>query len=287
MTTKVTMLGTGIMGSGMAHRLLGQGVAMTVWNRNAARAEPLVDAGASIAPSPAEAVRDADIVIAMLADDDASRGVWLGEGGALAAMRADAVAIECSTLTHDWILALAAEAEARGVALLDAPVTGSRAQAAGGELRFLAGGDGQALARVQPILDILGVETVHLGPTGSGSMLKLINNFLCGVQVAALAEAVAAIERSDLDSDTAFRLIRTGAPGSPLVNAVGDRMLRRAYEPQFLIPLMAKDLEYARRTFAGMGVETRIAGPARELFENAAGQGHAAQDIAAVIEPLR
>lgn len=285
--TKVTILGTGIMGSGMAHRLLEQGMAVTVWNRNGARAEPLVDAGAAIAPSPAEAVRDADIVIAMLADDDASRSVWLGEGGALLAMRADAVAIECSTLTHDWILALAAEAEARDVALLDAPVTGSRVQAAAGELRFLAGGDGSALARVRPVLDMLGVETVHLGPTGSGSMLKLINNFLCGVQVAALAEAVAAIERSDLDCDTAFRLIRTGAPGSPLVNAVGDRMLRRSYEPQFLIPLMAKDLEYARRAFASMGVETRIAGPARELFQDAAGQGQAEQDIAAVIEPFR
>jgi len=285
--TNVTILGTGIMGSGMARRLLDQGLPVTVWNRNAARAEALVAAGAAIAPSPAEAVREADVVIAMLADDDASRDVWLGERGVLEAMPAGAVALECSTLTHDWILALAAEARARNVALLDAPVTGSRAQAASGELRFLAGGDRDALERAQPVLDRLGVETVYLGPTGSGAMLKLINNFLCGAQVAALAEAMAAIERSDLDSDTAFRMIRTGAPGSPLVNAVGDRMLKRAYDPQFLIPLMAKDLDYARSTFAAMGIETRIAGPARQLFQDAAEQGYAQQDIAAVIEPLR
>lgn len=281
--TKVAILGTGIMGSGMARCLLGHGVSVTVWNRNAARAEPLVEAGAAIAPTPGEAVVDADVVLAMLADDDASRGVWLGESGAIAAMRAGAVAIECSMLTHQWIGALSAEAAARGIRLLDAPVTGSRAQASAGELRFLVGGDADALDAARPILAMLGVETIHLGPSGSGAMLKLVNNFLCGVQVAALA----AIERSGLDPETAFRLIRTGAPGSPLVNAVGDRMMRRAYEPHFLIPLMAKDLDYADRAMKELGVASLMAAPAREHFRTAAQQGHDGDDIAAVVEHLR
>lgn len=287
MTQNVTILGTGIMGSGMAHRLLDRGLAVTVWNRNPARAMPLADAGATLAASPAEAVAKAQVVIAMLADDDASRAVWLGEGGGFAAMPAGAIAIECSTLTLDWTGALAAEAQARGIALLDAPVTGSRVQAASGELRFLVGGEADVLERAKPVLDLLGIETIHLGPSGSGAMLKLINNFLCGVQVASLAEALAAVERSGLDPDTAFRLIRTGAPGSPLVNAVGARMLRRTYEPQFLVPLMAKDLEYAREALAKVGVETMMAAPARDHFRNAARRGHETDDIAAIIEIMR
>ena len=130
--TKVTILGTGIMGFGMARRLLDRGVSVTVWNRNAARGAPLAEAGAVIAPTPGEAAAQADIVLAMLADDDASRTVWLEENGAFATMRAGAIAIECSTLTHGWIGTLADEAAARGLRLLDAPVTGSRAQAAAG-----------------------------------------------------------------------------------------------------------------------------------------------------------
>ena len=116
-------------------------------------------------------------------------------------------------------------------------------------MRFLVGGEAASVAKAQSVFDVLGSETIYLGPSGSGSMLKLINNFLCGVQVAALAEAMVAIERSGLDVEAAFRLIGTGAPGSPLVNAVGDRMIQRVYTPQFLIPLMAKDLGYAEFDF--------------------------------------
>lgn len=287
MTTKVTILGTGIMGAGMARRLLDRGVSVTVWNRNAARAAPLAAAGATIASTPGEAAAQADIVVAMLADDDASRTVWLAEDGAFATMRAGATAVECSTLTHGWIATLATEAATRGIGLIDAPVTGSRAQAAAGELRFLVGGDAATVDGARPVLALLGVETIHLGPSGSGAMLKLLNNFLCGVQVAALAEAVAAIERSGLDPDAAFRVIRTGAPGSPLVNAVGDRMMRRAYEPHFLVPLMAKDLDYAARAMKELGVDSLMAAPARSRFQTAAGQGHDGDDIAAIVEPLR
>lgn len=285
--TKVTILGTGIMGFGMARRLLDRGVSVTVWNRNAARGAPLAEAGAVIAPTPGEAAAQADIVLAMLADDDASRTVWLEENGAFATMRAGAIAIECSTLTHGWIGTLADEAAARGLRLLDAPVTGSRAQAAAGELRFLVGGDADSVDEARPILDILGSETIHLGPSGSGAMLKLINNFLCGVQVAALAEAIAAIERSGLDPDAAFEVIRSGAPGSPIVSAVGDRMMRRAYEPHFLVPLMAKDLDYAAQAMSALGIVPLMAAPARTHFQTAARQGHDTDDIAAVVEPLR
>ncbi len=296
-TTNVAVLGLGIMGAGMARRLLDNGFPVTVWNRNPARSAALGDAGARIATDPADAVNGADVVIAMLSDDDASRAVWLGqaslgqaslgEGGALAAMRAGAVGIECSTLTRDWTVALAGEAQARGVGFLDAPVTGSRIQAAGGALRFLVGGDAATLDRARPVLDVLGSESFLLGPSGSGATLKLINNFLCGVQVASLAEAMRAIERSGLDVKTAVGLLTSGAPGSPIVGAVSGRMVDRAYDPHFLVPLMAKDIAYAAQALEAFGITSDLAVAARARFDAAAGQGFADHDIAAVVEPLR
>src|SRR4051794_29375343 len=137
---KVAVLGLGIMGAGMARQLVAKGFDVTVWNRGAAKTSALAAVGARIAATPAAAASGADLVLAMLANDEASRAVWLGSEGALGTMRTDAVAIESSTLTVDWIRELAAAAKARGVGFLDAPVTGSKAQAESGALSFLVGG---------------------------------------------------------------------------------------------------------------------------------------------------
>src|SRR5689334_7317329 len=126
---RISFLGLGIMGAAMARRLLDNGFELTVWNRNAARADALVTAGATRAATPADAARNADAVIAMLADDAASRVVWLGDAGALAAMNPGTLAIDSSTLTVGWMRELGAQAAASGVSFLDAPVTGSKPQA--------------------------------------------------------------------------------------------------------------------------------------------------------------
>ena len=144
---RVAILGLGIMGGGMAGQLIAKGLDVTVWNRDPAKAAALGEAGARIATSPADAASGADFVVAMLANDDASRAVWLGENGALGAMRGAAIAIECSTLTVDWTAELAAAAAARGIGFVDAPVTGTKPQAASGTLRFFAGGEEETLAR--------------------------------------------------------------------------------------------------------------------------------------------
>ena len=149
---KVAVLGLGIMGAGMARQLVAKGFDVTVWNRDAAKTAALASAGARVAGTPAAAAAGADLVLAMLANDDASRSVWLGREGALAAMRTKTVAIESSTLTVDWIRELAAAANARGVEFLDAPVTGSKAQAESGALSFLVGGSTEVLERVRPAL---------------------------------------------------------------------------------------------------------------------------------------
>lgn len=284
---KVAVLGLGIMGSGMARQLLAAGFEVAVWNRSADKAQPLADEGARIAASPADAGNGAAIVIAMLADDAVSRAVWTGEDGALAAMHEGAIALDSSTLTGGWVTELAALAEARGVRFLEAPVTGSRDQAAQGALRFLVGGAAAVLEAARPVLDAMGSATVHLGPVGSGATVKLANNFLCGVQAASLAEALALFEKRGLNVEQAVSVLTEGAPASPLLKAVSRRMLDRAYDPHFFVPLMAKDLSYAGQALAEAGIPSAIAEAARKRFLDAAAAGHGEQDIASIIEPLR
>ena len=159
----------------------------------------------------------------MVADDTASRSLWLGDKGALSVAQPGAICIESSTISPAWCEELARAAMAARCAFLDAPVTGSKTQAASGELRFLVGGASETLERARPLLSAMGKETLHLGPTGAGARMKLINNFVCGIQAAALAEGVALTERVGLDRETALSVLANGAPGSPLVNAAGPR----------------------------------------------------------------
>ena len=283
----VALLGLGTMGHGMAVNLLKAGVRVTVWNRTRSKAEPLERLGAAIAETPAGAAATGSIVIAMLADDDASRSVWIGEGGALAAMSAESIAIECSTLSPDWIAELDAAVKQRGLSLVEAPVTGSRAQAEAGQLTFLVGSTEKALGSVANVLGTMSKEILHVGGVGSGTQLKLINNFLCAVQVTSFAEALGWIERSGLREETALDFLRRGAPGSGIFAAMSDRMTKRTYEVNFLLRLMAKDLRYARAAAAAHGVALSTALPAIELFRTAQDQELGEKDMAAVAEVVR
>jgi 3-hydroxyisobutyrate dehydrogenase len=284
---RISFLGLGLMGTAMARRLVDHGFELTVWNRNARRADALVELGATLAATPAAAARGAEAVIAMLADDEAARDVWLGDRGALAAMDPGTLAIDSSTLTVGCMRELGAHAAARGVSFLDAPVTGSKPQAEQGALNFLVGGDVDAIERATPLFKAMGRGQVHVGPAGSGALLKLINNFMCGVQLASLGEAMAMAQRSGLDLRRTADVLAAGSPGSPIVKMVVERMVSRDYTPNFLVPLMVKDLTYAMETFAAEGIELADARAARERFIEAAAAGYQDRDIAAVVEPLR
>ena len=283
----VAFLGLGVMGSGMAARLLDAGFPVVVWNRSAARAEPLRSKGAAVAASPSAAAAQADVILAMVADDGASREVWLGANGALASAREGTIAIECSTVSPAWVDELAGAAASRRCILVDAPVLGSRPQAKDGQLVFLVGGGADHVERVRPVLEPMSRAIVPLGPVGSGARMKLVNNFMAGTQAATLAEALAMIEAIGLDRDAAFSVLANGAPGSPLVKTVGPRMLARDYDVNFALSLMRKDLIYAIDEAAAHGVTLSIAATARSLYEKAIGAGLGGADFSAVIEPIR
>jgi len=287
MTLRVAVLGLGTMGTGMAKNLLKAGFSVSVYNRTRAKAEQLGAAGARIADTPADAAHDAEVAISMLSDEDASRTAWTGEHGALNGLKPGAVIVESSTVTPAWIAELAGMSSEHSLSLLDAPVTGSRVQAEGAQLTFLVGGDADVLERARPVLAAMSKEIVLLGPVGSGARMKLINNFLCGVQVASLAEGLAWIERSGLDRQQALNFLCKGAPGSPLINTISARMVAATYEVNFLLSLMRKDLQYADADAAMLGVDLRTAKTAETRFVEAATAGYADKDMSAVIEPFR
>jgi 3-hydroxyisobutyrate dehydrogenase len=284
--TKVAFLGLGVMGSRMAARLLDAGMTVTAWTRRAERAEPLRAKGATIAGSPRDAAWDADVIISMVADDEASRSVWLGECGALAGAKRDAVAIESSTLSPAWILELAEHARTAGVGFLDAPVTGSRAQAESGEINFLAGGDRDVVERVRPVLEPMSRDVVHLGPVGSGARMKLVNNVTSAVQATALAEALAFIEACGLEPTAAMSVLTNGAPGSWLVKTLAPRMMLRDYDVNFQLALMRKDIGYAIDEAKRCGVELGTAAAARGLFDAAIAAGLGESDFSAIAEAV-
>ena len=284
---QIAFLGLGIMGAGMARRLLAHGFPLAVFNRNVERAKAFASEGARVASSPSDAVTGAEIIVSMVADDKASRWLWLDGKGALAGAKPGAVCIECSTLTVGWVRELATAVAAKGCAFIDAPVTGSKMHAASGELTFLVGGSEQALEKARPALAAMSKGIVPLGPVGSGALLKLINNFVAGVQVASLAEAMAMIERSGLDRAKALDVIINGAPGSPLVKTIAARMTAPDYTPNFLLHLMAKDLGYAIQEGSKLSVELITAAAALKEFQKAIQAGQGEKDMAAIIEPLR
>jgi 3-hydroxyisobutyrate dehydrogenase len=281
---RVAMIGLGIMGGGMAGRLLAAGFPLAVYNRNKDRSAPFAGAGATVAASPREAASQADIIISMVSDDIASRGVWLGDNGALAGAARGSVLIECSTLTVGWIKELAAAAAQRGCELLDAPVTGTKPHAASGELSFLIGGSDAALATAQPVLAVMGREFIHLGPTGSGALMKLINNFMCGVQAASLAEAEYMIGAGGLNLEKALPILTHGAPGSGLVQRAAARAFANDFTPNFPLHLMAKDLGYAIGEASNLGHDLLTASSALTIFKEAIAKGYGDQDFSAVIK---
>ena len=243
---KVGFIGLGRMGHGMAGRYLDAGFEVAVWNRSKPKAEDLIARGAHWAASPAEAADDADAVVTMVADDEASRSVWLGENGAAAKMKADSLAIECSTVSHQHALDMACELRGRGLIYIDCPVTGLPQAAAAGKLTLLVGADAAELERAGPYLAPIGDTIRHFGAVGTGTVYKLINNLMGAVQIASLAEGIAMAEQAGLDMNLVAEAMATGAVASPQVIRHSKRMVARDFAgASFTSALRHKDAAYA------------------------------------------
>src|SRR5262245_62783282 len=245
---RVAFIGLGRMGHGMAGRYLDAGFDVAVWNRSKAKADALIARGAHWAASPKEAALGADAVVTMVADDEASRTVWLGKDGAAPSMKAGALAIECSTVSHAHALDMARELRSRGLVYIDCPVTGLPQAAAEGKLTLLVGADAADLDRAKPYLAPIGDVVRHFGAVGTGTVFKLINNLMGAVQIASLAEGVAMAEQAGLDMNLVAEALSTGAVASPQVIRHSKRMVARDFSgASFTAALRHKDAAYAVR----------------------------------------
>ena len=245
------------MGSGMAGRLLEFGHQLTVYNRTPEKAASLVDRGARLATSPRAAADGASAVFVMVSDDQASRAVWQGDDGVLAAELAPgALAIECSTLSHGWVRKLSVAVHDRGLRYLDCPVTGLPDAAAAGRLTLLIGADAVDLQDAGPLLLALSDDQLHFGPVGAGTVYKLIINLMGAVQIAAAAEGMALAERAGLDLDQVARAIAAGQAASPQVVRNSRRMADGDHEHDVVFSgrLRRKDAEYGVRLADTLGV---------------------------------
>ncbi len=254
---KVAFIGIGKMGLGMASRLLAAGHDLAVFNRTAAKAEPLVRLGARCAASPREACSGAEAVFSMTADDASSRAVWLGPQGILAANRAPrGFAIECSTLSHDWVLELAREAAARGLRYIDAPVTGLPEDAANGALTLLVGASPDDLRAARDLLSAVSRSVIHFGSVGAGTAYKLIINLIGAVQIASAAEGLALAERAGLDPRVVADAVATSQAASPQVVRNTRRMVDDDHYRNvvFTPALRLKDVDYGLRLAGKLGL---------------------------------
>jgi 3-hydroxyisobutyrate dehydrogenase len=266
------------MGHGMAGRYLDAGFTVAVWNRSKAKAEDLIARGAQWATSPEDAAIDADAVVTMVADDEASRAVWLGNDGAATTMKAGTLAIECSTVSYNHALELARELRGRGLVYIDSPVTGLPDAAAAGKLTLLVGADAADLETARPYLAPLSTTIRHFGAVGSGTVYKLINNLMGAIQIAGIAEGLAIAEQAGLDMKLVLESIETGVAASPQVIRHAKRMVARNFAgASFTAALRHKDAAYAVALAESLLAETPLVGRAAvQAYQRA--KAHAPDD---------
>lgn len=281
----IAFLGLGAMGSRMATNLIGVGHALWVWNRSAERTRALVERGAEPCASPAEAASRADVTLAMVRDDAASRAVWLdAKTGAARGLRPGAVAIECSTLGLDWCRELTGRIRASGAEFLDAPVVGSRPQAEAHQLIHLVGGEAEALERVRDILAVNAAAIHHIGASGAGMTVKLMINALFGIQVAAVAELIALARARGIDAAAAFDALCATPVASPAAKATGAAMLARNFAPAFPVDLVAKDFGLIAASAATVAATIPVSDAAGAVYRQGVAAGFGADNITGIVQ---
>lgn len=280
----VAFLGLGAMGSRMASRLVQAGFSVKVWNRTPKAAENLLRQGAIWAKTPREAAENADFVIAMVRDNEASKQVWLDpETGALYGMKAGAVAIESSTLTSQWIQQLSTKFAENQTALLEAPVSGSRPHAEAGQLVYLVAGEQAVFEQAKPVLAAMGkIPEQVIGQIGAGALAKLATNTLMGVQVAVIAELITMLKQQKADVNAILQAVSATSAWSGVAQMAANSISNENFAPLFPVELLAKDLRYTLESTNQAPVITQTS----QLFNQAIEQGYGDLQMTAVVKVL-
>ncbi len=287
MAPSVAFIGLGALGAPMAANLLAKSFPLTVHNRHRERERPLAAAGARRAATPAEAAGDAAVLALCLSDDAAVAEVLLGRDddtadAALAGLAPGALVVDFSTIAPASSRAMAAVLAARGVAYLDAPVTGGTEGARAGTLSVLVGGGADDLERARPVLEAVGRRITHLGPVGAGQEAKAVNQVLVAGSYAAVAEALALGQRLGLPMEEVRQALLGGAAGSWALEHRGGSMLRGEFPLGFRVRLHRKDLAIALGAAAAAGLELPVARQVAAMEDDLIAAGHGDEDVSAL-----
>ena len=282
MPGRIGFIGLGAMGGNMARRLAGLGFTVAGYDPSAANAKRSGDAGVKVVDSPAAAADGADFVLSSVPDPAAIRRSYLGPDGVLTRVRKGMILIDLSTIDPATWREVAAAAAKHGVDALDAPVSGGPADAGAGKLIFLIGGEASVVERARPVLDALGSAINHVGPLGTGLIVKLVNNVMSVCNVVVAAEAMALGVKAGIEPQALFDMLSTSGGRSHHFNKRFPNVLAGDFSPSFSIALSRKDLGLALDMAADLGVPMLAAGAVKQVYEAARAAGLAGEDMAAV-----
>lgn len=276
--SKIAFIGLGIMGSPMAVHLANAGHDVVGYNRTPEKTQPLVEAGGLAAGSIAEAVADAEVVAVMVPDSPDVQQVLAGEGGVFSHARPATLIIDFSSIRPDVTVELAAQANAQGFRLLDAPVSGGEAGAKTAALSIMVGGASDDFRAVKPLLDVLGETIVHVGPSGSGQTVKAANQLIVAANIQALSEAVVFLEAYGVDTKAALEVLGGGLAGSKVLDQKKENMLARSFDPGFRVELHHKDLGIVTAAAREAGVVVPLGALVAQLTASAKANGDGGLD---------
>lgn len=254
MNEKIGFIGLGIMGRGMVQNLLNAGFVVTIWNRSAERMTPLIEAGALAGASPADVAAKSDITLLCVSDTPDVEAVILGEDGVLFGANAGSLVVDHSTISPTATQTIAARLAEKGVHMLDAPISGGSEGAAKGTLSIMVGGEAAQFARALPIFEAMGKTITHVGPTGAGQTVKLVNQILVVVTMLGVSEALLFAQAGGLDLEKTLTAVSGGAAGSWSLSNRGPQMIQRDWRPGFTIDLQQKDLRLVLEAADQFGV---------------------------------
>ncbi len=279
----------GAMGSPMAKSLAGAGFELKVFDVLDERTRPLVDLGAESSASPKDAAEGSEALVVMVANADQAKGVLFGEGSAAEALPEGAAVVVMSTIGPEAVRELADNLAGSGLRTLDAPVSGGVARAERGDLLIMAGGPEDLFEELRPALEAMGSSVAHCGPrVGDGQAVKLVNQLLCGVHIAAAAEALAYAEALGLDPRFVFETVRHGAANSFMLEDRGERMLKEEFvPPKSALDIFVKDMGLVSQAAEEQGFETPLATAALEMYLAGKDAGLGTEDDSGVIRVLR
>ena len=284
---RIGFIGLGIMGSRMAANLAKAGHDLVVHNRTREKADAWVAGhGGEVAATPREAAERAEVVITMLVDASQVIGALIGPDGAAEGAAEGALFVDMSTIGPTSARHLGESLQVRGIAFVDAPVTGSSPKAEAGTLTIMAGGEGADFERARALFEVMGEVVLHAGPLGNGQMVKLINNAVAAANAVTLAQALVVGKATGVDLDALVRVMQAGSGGSTMLSLKAGPMLEHDYATLFKLEHMLKDVQLCLEEAQAAGVPFPAAALARDLYAGAMGRGHAEDDFAAVLETV-